>query len=262
VEVPELSAARPSLGSRAAGRAKGATRGLLDLQLPPRCLACGAVVAAEAPLCPACWPKLTFLAPPFCACCGLPFAHDLGAGALCGGCAARAPAFQRARAVFRYDDASRGLILAFKHGDRLDAVPAFARWLAGAGAALLAEADLVVPVPLHRRRLFQRRYNQAALLAQALARRGATPVATQLLLRRRNTPSQGHLRASQRRRNVAGAFAVAPGGAARLAGLRVLLVDDVFTTGATLEAAARPLLAAGARQVDCLTLARVVLAST
>jgi len=239
-----------------------AARGLVDLLLPPRCLACGAVVAAEAPLCPGCWAAIAFLAPPCCACCGLPFAHDQGEGALCGGCVARPPVFQRARAVFRYDDASRGLILAFKHGDRLDAVPPFARWLAAAGAELLAEADLILPVPLHRRRLFARRYNQAALLALALGKAAAKPVATQLLLRRRNTPSQGHLRSSQRRRNVAGAFAVAAGGAARLAGARVLLIDDVFTTGATLEAAAKALLAAGAREVDCLTLARVVRAST
>jgi len=241
---------------------RAAARGLVDLLLPHRCLACGAVVAAEAPLCPACWPTLSFLAPPACACCGLPFAHDQGAGALCGGCAARPPVFQRARSVFRYDDASRGLILGFKHGDRLDAVPAFARWLGAAGADLLEEAELIVPVPLHRRRLFARRYNQAALLAQGLGRLSGLEVATRLLVRRRNTPSQGHLRPGQRRRNVAGAFAATSAGAARLAGRRVLLVDDVYTTGATLEAAAKALLAAGAREVDCLTLARVVLAST
>ena len=249
-------------GTRAGAGGRAAARRLLDLLLPPRCLSCGAVVAAEAPLCVACWPRVAFLAPPYCACCGLPFAHDQGPAALCAACAAAPPAFQRARAVFRYDAASRGLVLAFKHGDRLDAVPPFARWLAAAGAELLAEAELLVPVPLHRRRLFARRYNQAALLAQALGRLSGRPVATRLLLRRRNTPSQGHLKPAQRRRNVAGAFAVAAMGEARLAGARVLLIDDVLTTGATLEAAAKALIAGGARQVDCLTLARVVLGST
>lgn len=252
---------RAGRGARAAGLARSGTRQLLDLLLPPRCLACGAVVAAEAPLCGSCWAQLRFLAPPLCTCCGLPFEHDLGPDALCGDCARERPPYERARAVFRYDEASRGLILAFKHGDRLEAVPAFSRWLATAGAELLAEAELLVPVPLHRRRLFTRRYNQSALLALALGRLSGLPVDTRSLRRRRNTPSQGRLRPGQRRRNVAGAFAVAPDRNPEIAGRRILLIDDVLTTGATLEAAAKTLLTAGAAQVDCLTLARVILAA-
>jgi len=236
-------------------------RRALDAVLPPRCLGCGAVVAEPGTLCAGCWQGLAFLAPPFCACCGLPFGHEQGGEALCGGCVRRRPAFARARAVFRYDEASRGLILAFKHADRTDAAPAFARWLARAGAELLAEADLILPVPLHRRRLFSRRYNQAALLALALGRLAQKPVAVDLLRRRRDTPSQGHLRPGERRRNVAGAFALAPGAGQRLEGRRVLLVDDVFTTGATLESCARTLGRGGVAAVDALALARVVLAS-
>lgn len=236
-------------------------RGLLDALLPPRCLSCGAVVQESGQLCARCWPRLAFLAPPFCACCGLPFGHEQGPGTLCGACNRQPPAFARARAVLRYDEASRGMILAFKHADRTDAAPAFARWLARAGAELIAETDLVLPVPLHPRRLFRRRYNQAALLAQALGRLSDRPVAPDLLRRRRDTPPQGHRSRGERQRNVAGAFALAPGAEAAIEGRRLLLVDDVFTTGATLEAACRPLLAGGAAAVDCLALARVVMAS-
>lgn len=239
-----------------------AGRGLVDLVLPPRCLGCGALVADQGALCAACWQALTFLGEPACACCGLPFAHDQGAGARCAACLAAPPAFDRARALWRYDEGSKGLILAFKHADRTDAAPALARWLARAGQALLPDCDLVAPVPLHWRRLFRRRYNQAALLATALGRQAGRPVAPDLLRRRRDTPSQGHLSRGARQRNVAGAFAVAPRWRDRLAGRRVLLVDDVLTTGATVEAAAAALTRAGAAGVDVLTLARVVLAPT
>jgi ComF family protein len=238
------------------GRRAGA--GLLNTVLPPRCLKCGAAVDRAGALCAACWPALAFLAPPLCACCGYPFEFDLGPGALCGSCAAEPPEYQRARAVLRYDDASRDLVLRFKHGDRIDSAPAFGRWLARAGAELLAEADLIAPVPLHWWRLFRRRYNQAALLASALAGATGRPAVNDLLVRKRATPSQGGLGRAERRRNVAGAFAVHPRRRAGLGDKRVLLVDDVLTTGATAEACARALLKAGARAVDVLTLARVV----
>ncbi len=239
-----------------------AARGLLDLVLPPRCLACGGLVADPGTLCAGCWRGLAFHGPPACACCGLPFDHAAGEAARCAACLAAPPAYDRARAVLRYDDGSKGLILAFKHADRTDAAPAFARWLARAGQELLADCDLIAPVPLHWRRLFRRRYNQAALLALALAKLSGRPAAPDLLRRRRDTRPQGHLSRGQRQRNVAGAFALAPAWRPRIAGRRVLLLDDVMTTGATVEAAAQVLTRAGAAGVDVLTLARVVLAPT
>ncbi len=230
----------------------------LNSVLPPRCLACGGTVEQPGALCSPCWQGIDFLAPPQCSLCGLPFDFDLGPAALCGACSRERPAFDRARAVMRYDDRSRGLILGFKHADRTEGAPAYGAWLARAGQELLAEADLIVPVPLHWRRLFARRYNQAALLAQALGRQARLPVAPDLLRRRRHTVSQGHLSASARERNVAGAFTVPAGKLARIRDRRVLLIDDVMTTGATSSACARTLRRAGAAAVDVLVLARVI----
>ncbi len=241
----------------AAGLQRGGTR-LLNLVLPPRCLKCGATVEAAGALCGACWPAVAFLAPPHCAACGLPFEFDLGPEALCGACARERPVFERARAAFRYEDGSKNLILRFKHADRSDSAAAFARWMARAGEAPLAEADLIAPVPLHWLRLFMRRYNQAALLASALGRLSGKPAVNDLLVRRRRTPSQGGLGATARRRNVAGAFAVHPRHRQLVADKRVLLVDDVLTTGATVSACSSVLLRAGAHAVDVLTLSRVV----
>ncbi len=230
----------------------------LDALLPPRCVVCYAAVEQPGALCGSCWEQIDFLAPPLCATCGFPFAFDVGPGTLCGACARETPVFDRARAVLTYNQASRALLLRFKHGDRTEGAPAFARWMLRAGAELIEEADLVVPVPLHRLRLFRRRYNQSALLAQAIARAAELTFAPDLLVRKRNTPPQGRLSPAARRSNVAGAFAIRPGGDAALGGRRVLLIDDVFTSGATVEACSSLLKRNGAATVQVLVLARVV----
>ncbi len=235
-----------------------AARRALDAVLPARCLGCGITVESPGGLCADCWSRVGFLGPPVCARCGLPFDIDLGEATLCGGCLAAPPAFDRARAALAYDEGSRDLVLGFKHADRTHAAALFGQWLRRAGAELLPDVELIAPVPLHRWRLFRRRYNQAALLALALGRDAGLPVAADLLVRQRATPSQGGLGRSGRARNVRGAFVVRPSRAATVAGRHVLLVDDVMTTGATVSECARVLRRAGAAAVDVLTLARVI----
>ena len=159
----------PVRGRVAAALGRFAAR-TLDVLLPPQCLRCGAMVDAPGVLCAPCWERIVFLGPPECDSCGLPFEYDAGEGALCGACARQRPPYRRARAAMVYDDASRRLVLAFKHGDRTDTAPAFGRWLVRAGGDLIADADVVAPVPLHWTRLFARRYNQAALLGHAVGR--------------------------------------------------------------------------------------------
>lgn len=229
----------------------------LDAVLPPLCLICDEIVATPG-LCGACWVRLRWIAPPLCSACGSPFELGGVGPRRCVACSAGPSPLARTRAALRYDAHSRELALRFKHADRLHAAPCLAAWMAAAGAEILAEADIVAPVPLHWTRLAWRRHNQAALLAKLVARSAERRCVPDLLLRRRRTPPQGDLGPEARRRNVAGAFAVARRHRALLAGQRVLLVDDVFTTGATLMACATSLTRAGAARVDALTLLRVV----
>ncbi len=232
----------------------------LDLLFPPLCLACRAPVGSDGGFCADCWAQLVFLDGPACACCGTPFPADPGPGSLCAGCLARPPAFSRARAILAYDENSRGAILALKHADRLELVPGFARALSRVGRPLLEGCDLIVPVPLHPLRLWLRRYNQSAELARRLGRdwnRAFDPLA---LVRSRRTQSQGAMPSARaRRKNVLSAFRVPE--RERVRGRRILLVDDVLTTGATAEACSRALKRAGAADITVLTLARVVKAS-
>jgi ComF family protein len=238
-----------------------AGRMLLNAVLPPVCLGCNEIVETPGALCAACWQAFSFIAPPYCIRCATPFAQDLGEGALCAACLAHPPRYRRARAALIYDARSRRLVLPFKHGDRTDLARACGRWMARAGAELLADADLVAPVPLHWRRLFTRRYNQAQLLARMVVREAAgksARLAPDLLRRRRWTGSQTGLGAKERHGNVRRAFDIHPLWRGDVAGKTVLLVDDVLTTGATVEACARVLQRGGARHVDVLTLARAV----
>lgn len=230
---------------------------LLDLVMPPLCLACHMPVAKQGGLCAGCWAAIHFLGEPCCRCCGHPFPEAQPNTMICGACVREPPLFDRARAAFRYDEASKGLVLSFKHADRPGLARFFAPWMARAAADLLSDADWLVPVPLHRWRLLHRRYNQAALLAQGLGRLSAARYRPDLLKRVRHTPPQATLSRGERRDNIKGAFRVnAPEN--QLVGRKIILVDDVLTTGATIGACAQLLRRAGAARVDVVTLARVV----
>ena len=244
--------ARVAAGIRMAGRTAA------DIALPPQCLACDLPTGAHGGLCPSCWTKLRLIEKPYCARLGIPFAYDLGEGALSAEAIADPPPFDRCRAVAIFDETARALVHGLKYRDRLDLAAWMAGWMRRAGGELIAEADVIVPVPLHRRRLWWRRFNQSAALAGALARQSGKPFAPLALARIRMTEQQVGLTLSQRDRNVRGAFRVPLERKGEIAGKRVLLVDDVYTTGATVKAATRALTRAGAAAVDVLTFARVV----
>jgi ComF family protein len=248
--------AAATLTGKAANQLRRIGRTVVDGVLPPRCLSCGDIVDEPDALCGRCWGGITFFTPPWCVLCGLPFPHPMGEDALCGACAREPPAWDQARAVLRYDKQSRGLILGLKHGDHTHVAGAFGRWMHRAGDEVLAGADLLVPVPLHWTRLFRRRYNQAALLAHAIRVAGGPDVAADWLVRQRRTPAQGHLGPEARERNVRGAFAMRAHRS--VARKRVVIIDDVMTTGATVDECARVLRRAGAASIGVLTLARAL----
>jgi ComF family protein len=232
---------------------------VLDILLPPQCLTCDAGVEAPGRFCAACFRGVTFVTDPCCAACGVPFSHatQRGPEKLCHGCAAQRPPWGRARGALRYDAQSRRILLPFKHGDRTEHAAALAPLMVRVGADLLRDADVLVPVPLHRTRLRARRYNQAALLAKAVGSLAGRPVLADALRRLRATPPLGELSAEDRAASVADVFAMRASRVPRIAGRHILLIDDVMTSGATGAACTRILLAAGAAGVDVLVAARV-----
>ncbi len=252
-----VDTAEPRSGRLRSGVASTA-RWLVDVVLPPQCLACRAPVSDMGTLCSGCWSRLKLIERPYCARLGVPFSYDLGAGALSAEAIADPPPFDRCRAVAVFDDVARQLVHGLKYRDRLELARWMAGWMVRSGAEVLAEAELVVPVPLHRRRLWSRRFNQSALLARTVAERAGKVLGSSALARIRPTVQQVGLTADERDRNVRGAFRVPLEQKPMVAGRRVLLVDDVYTTGATVRAATRALLRAGATAVDVLIFARVV----
>ena len=242
-------------------RLRAAGGSLLNLVYPPACLACSHATAIPHALCPACWAKAGFITAPVCERLGTPLPLDLGPGMLSPEAMADPPAYGRARAVARFAEGPvQVLVHRLKYGDRPDYARVLGRWMAEAGAELIRDADVLVPVPLHPRRLWGRRFNQAAELARAGGRAGSKPLDLDGLVRVKPTRSQVGLSRVERAANIQGALKVAAAATGRFRGRRVLLVDDVLTTGATVNAAARALLRDGATTVDVLVFARVVTA--
>lgn len=233
-------------------------KGAVGIVYPPSCIACQAATGEAQALCPACWSGIGFIERPYCERLGTPFAVDLGEGLVSPAAIADPPVFARARAVCRFDGTARELVHRLKYGDRTDLASTLGRMMAQAGRDLTRDAGLIVPVPLHRTRLWSRRFNQAAVLAQVVARQARVPLAPMALSRVKRTRQQVGLTRAQRADNLQGAFKVHSDARPQVEGRRILLVDDVLTTGSTANAAARALLRAGASEVDILTFARVV----
>lgn len=228
---------------------------------PPRCLACDGFVETQGTMCHPCWEGTNFIAPPFCPCCGYPFASSEVAGLYCGHCIETTPEFTTARSVMTYESQGKTLVLGLKYGDRTQGVPTYARWLARVAQDALAESDWIVPVPLHPLRLVARRFNQSALLARELAHLSGVPYHAGLLRRVRRTTPQAGLSRRQRQHNVAGAFAVPARVQPQLNGKTVLLVDDVVTTQATVNQCAKALKQRGAKTVHVASLALATVSS-
>jgi ComF family protein len=250
------SEALPPWRERLFAWAHHARRAALDLFYPPVCLACAAAVSEHGALCGKCWREMRFIERPFCDRLGVPFPHDMGEGVLSQRAVDDPPVFRRARAVACFEDGpARRLVHRLKYSDRMELARPMGAWMARAGADILAEADALAPTPLHFTRAWRRQFNQAAALAREISRLCGTPCETGLLDRVKPTRSQVGLNRVQRAANMQGAFRCPP--AAPLSGRRIVLVDDVLTSGATANAASRALLRGGAESVDVLVFARV-----
>lgn len=229
-----------------------------DILFPPTCIGCKRQVSHPGTLCPDCWSDIRFIEQPYCPVLGTPFAHDFGSHFLCAEAIANPPPFKRLRSAVLHQGAAQRMAVSLKFYDRTDLAPWMAQWLARAGQELLNDCDVIIPVPLHPMRFWQRRYNQSAELARALSKSAHKPFCVDALIRTRNTLQQTGLGNKERQRNVDGAFKVTDKGEIHIRARRILLVDDVYTTGATVRSATRTLLRHGAKSVDILTFSRVL----
>ena len=235
----------------------GWLKGAVDLILPNQCASCRELVEGGGVLCGACWRATPFISGLVCDACGAPLQGAAGELVHCDECLEHPPGWERGRAAMLYRDVARRLVLALKHGDRLDLVGPASDWMARSARPIVVEGMIAVPVPVHRWRLIRRRYNQAALLAQGLARRAGIACCPDAIVRGRPTGSQDGKSREQRFQNVSGAFVVPKRRVAAVAGHPILLVDDVMTSGATLAGCAEALRAAGSGPVSVAVLARV-----
>ncbi|MBM7067295.1 ComF family protein [Actibacterium sp. 188UL27-1] len=239
----------------------GVIQRLFQTVYPPQCLSCGDVVGENGGLCGTCWRDTPFISGVVCDSCGVPLPGDApdenDPHPQCDECLAVARPWSRGRAAMLYDRTGRRLVLALKHGDRTESIPALAAWMHRAATPILEPSMLIAPVPLHWMRLVRRRYNQSVLLGQAVAKRAGLAHCPDLLVRHRATPTQEGRGRDARFANVSSAIGVHPMRKHRLVGRKVLLIDDVMTSGATFAAATEACLAAGASEVRILALARV-----
>lgn len=231
---------------------------VLNILFPPQCLNCEVRVPTHGTLCLECWQKISFISDPMCDCCGLPFDYDIGEKALCAECMNTPKPYARIRSAFRYDEHSRKLITRFKYSDQTQLAKIYGTWLAKAGGTIIQHSDFIIPVPLHYFRFIGRRFNQSALLAHVLSKKTGIKTLPDALKRKRYTTPQTGLTKTQRKDNVKGAFAMNGRYMKDIKGKNILLIDDVVTTGSTIEQSTRTLLKAGAAQVNVLTLARAI----
>ena len=231
------------------------SRKLVDFLLPPTCPICYQKMENDG-LCPKCFSELEFIGTQKCSICGRPLDAIVPGMAVCAKCLKSPPYFRQAEAVLKYNAVSKKLILAFKHSDHIELNELFAKWISQNSSEIIKRNDVLIPVPLHRRRLIKRKYNQSALLAQKLAKKYGKIYDPLTLIRTKSTRSQGHLSPKKREKNVLGAFQVKR--SQMVQGKSVLLIDDVFTTGATVNECSKILIKSGAKSVDVLTLIKVV----
>jgi len=237
---------------------KPSAKRLLDIIYPPHCISCGDSVSQNGTICAHCWGDINFITDPQCYICGFPFDFEALEGSVCAGCTKNPPRFAKARSVFLYDDASRKMITSFKYNDRIENRAAYARWMARVGADMIREADFIIPVPLHFFKLLIRKYNQAALLSHELAKIVDKKVLARAIIRKKYTKTQAAFSHKGRFKNIGGAFKINPKYQQILHGKKILLVDDVITTGATADECAKVLLKAGVERVELLTLAKTL----